>query len=81
MSDASATPLDPGPILPGSYVRSLTWETEFVGTVTAVDEDGDLYITWHDTICRDQKRPDQVAKLTEEEKAAYIAAWKPEAAT
>ncbi|WP_188194873.1 hypothetical protein [Nonomuraea sp. SYSU D8015] len=65
------------PLLPGNYVRSLVWP-DHVGTVTAVDEDGDLFVTWHGHMPNDQISPDKVIKLTDEEKAAYIAAWQSE---
>jgi hypothetical protein len=43
-----------------------------------VDEDGDLFVTWHGHLPNDQMSPNKVKKLTETEKAAYIDAWQPE---
>jgi hypothetical protein len=65
------------PILPGNYVRSLVWPGH-VGTVVAVFEDGDLSVDWQGHLSNDQINPGDVTKLTEEEKTAYIAAWKSE---
>ncbi|MEU4224067.1 hypothetical protein AB0F17_07215 [Nonomuraea sp. NPDC026600] len=38
-------------------------------------EDGDLSVIWHDIGRTDRIHPDQVERITDEEKAAYIAAW------
>jgi hypothetical protein len=69
------TPTTSDPIQPGNYVRHRTWTPEHVGTVVSIFDDDELSVTWHGHMANDQIHPDEVEKLTEEEKAAYIAAW------
>ncbi|MEU7855162.1 hypothetical protein [Nonomuraea sp. NPDC049141] len=72
------TPTTDDAIQPGNYVRHRTWTPEFVGTVVSIFDTGDLSVIWHGHMPNDQIHPDEVEKLTDEEKAAYIAAWPPE---
>ncbi|MEV1003326.1 hypothetical protein [Nonomuraea sp. NPDC050202] len=73
MTDPTTTdPIEPGV----TYVRSLVWPGH-VGTVTDIFDDGDLPVAWHHTFVNDQVSPTEVEVLSQEEKAAYIAAQPP----
>jgi hypothetical protein len=46
----------------GDRVRDVCWDGTFVGTVMRVDEDGAVFVRWHDTIVEDQMSPNQIVK-------------------
>jgi hypothetical protein len=47
----------------GDRVQDCIWDGRYVGTVTRVDVNGDVFVRWHGHLAEDQMRPHHLARI------------------